>query len=49
MARLVLTTSSMVPFALWVLGTMVIESQGVPPTQTGTRASGAAVRVTVKP
>jgi hypothetical protein len=49
MARLVLTTSSMVLFALWVLGTMVIESQGIPPTQTATRANGAAVRVTVKP
>lgn len=49
MGTLVLTTSSMVLVALWVLRTMVIESEVVPAGQTGTRANGAAVRVTVKP
>jgi hypothetical protein len=49
MGKLVLITSSMVLFALWVLGTMVIDSEVVPAAQTGTTATGAAVRVTVQP
>lgn len=49
MGRLVLTTSSMVLLALRVLRIMVSESEVVPAAQTGARANGAAVRVTVKP
>jgi hypothetical protein len=48
MGKLLLTTSSVVLFALWFLG-MVMESDVVPVAQTGTRANGSAVRVTVKP
>lgn len=49
MGKLVLPTSSMVLFALWVLGIMSIESEVAPAAQTGARANRAAVRVTVKP
>src|SRR5688572_23401010 len=49
MGKLVLTMSSMVLFALWVLGIMVIESEVAPAAQTGARAIDAAVRVIVKP
>lgn len=49
MGKFVLTTSAMVLFALWILGIMVIKSEVVPVVQTGTSATGAPVRVTVKP
>jgi hypothetical protein len=50
MGELVLTTrASMVLFALWILGILVSESEVAPAAQTGTRANGSVVRVTVKP
>jgi hypothetical protein len=49
MGKLVLTTSSMVLLALWLLQMMVIEPDVVPAAQTGTKEKGAAVRVTVRP
>jgi hypothetical protein len=48
MGKIVLTASSMLLFALWLLRIMVIES-AVPATQTGTRVNVAAVGVIVKP